>query len=109
MNDAKVYDRVWTTYHPRRGYLDHPELDYIIEIDWNSGGLLLQRNNSLQDENDKHWTNDFYGNLVSPSQVFRTEEEAKEFLVGHYESELFELNRRADRIRQKINRLSFEG
>ena len=109
VSDILLYDRVWTVYHPRIGYLSEPELDYVIEIDKNTGGLLLQKNNSLEDDEDTHWTNDYYGNLVSPSKVFRTEEEAREFLIGYYETILFDLNCKADRVRQKINRLSFNG
>lgn len=109
MIDAQVYDRVWTVYHPRIGYLSFPELDYIIDIEKHSGGLLLQKNNSLDDEEDDHWMNDYYGNLVPPSKVFRTKEEAKAFLLGYFETKLFEFESKASSFREKVNRLKDEN
>lgn len=107
IKNYEIHDPVWTIAHPRNGYLKQPELDYIQEVCAMGGGVLLQRHNSLSDDSDLHWENDFWGNLVKPQDLFNSYEDALGALTLHYES-LLQRHRvnvaRTEHILEGLNR-----
>lgn len=83
-----VGDTVWVVCHPRKGFLQAPVEDTIAEVCEELKGhpprYLLTECNSMGEEGDQHWTNDYYGNLVTEGDFYLSCEEAHEALVNHY-------------------------
>jgi hypothetical protein len=86
--NIEIGETVWAVYHPRNGYYAVPQQDFIQEVDKDQSKVILQSANSLNDETDTHWTNDYYGNLVGLNTLYNSYEEAASFLLGRYEAEL---------------------
>lgn len=86
-----VGDTVWVINHPRKGFLREPVEDTIAEVCTELSGApqryLLTKCNSMGDEIDTHWGNDYYGNLVIEGDFFLSYEEGHEALVSHYMGE----------------------
>lgn len=98
---------VWSVYNPAMGFLLKPCKDYIKEIDNTIQGAILQENNNLDtDDQSSHWSNDYYGNLVSYEYLFETYDEAASFLIKHYENELFIIKTRMSQLIFIIDELS---
>ena len=100
-----VNKEVWCVYHPRNGFLLQPSKDYIKDIDVNQEAVILQENCSLNDFDNQHWTNDYYGNLVSYKYLYESYEEAATFLLGYYEAELFKTQVRVRQLKAVIEGL----
>jgi hypothetical protein len=99
---------VWTITHPRKGYLKEPQLDYVKDISDLTGGILLQYHNSLDDELDNHWSNDFYGNLVSREDLYPDYSSAQEALRSYYEALLFKHKTEVVRLEAVVANLQQE-
>lgn len=92
-------DPVWTIYDPLKGYLKLPEYDYIKEVNHHSNSAVLQSHNYLDDPNQDHWTNDFYGNCISAEYLFVGYESAQKSLRHVYSKQLCDLENKASRVR----------
>lgn len=86
--DFKINDKVWSIYDPIKGHLAYPIEDYVTQIDHVSSAVILQSLNYLNDKTFDHWTNDYYGNLISTNYLFSSYGEACKMLAKYYESKL---------------------
>lgn len=100
-----VSQTVWTTFSPLKGVLDYPLLDTILEVPTNPPGrVLLTKCNHIGGLPDE-WYNDYYGNLIEINYLFSSFEEAKNYLVSHFERQYNEVKKEEYRLNSVILRL----
>jgi hypothetical protein len=107
LEKLKINDRVWSIYDPLKGYLQAPQEDYVTQIDHKSSAVILQGLNYMDDETLDHWTNDYYGNLISTNYLFSSYEEACEVLSKYYEAKLVKVMGEARRYEKILADLTF--
>lgn len=103
----RIGDTVFAVYHPRKGMLQSPIEDKIKEVSENfePHSYILEKVNGLDDPDDDHWSNDWYGNLVEKEFLFRTMSEANAFLKEYYSKELGLLNKRTEKVKTILKNL----
>lgn len=103
----EIGDMVFAVYHPRKGMLQSPIKDKIKDVGENFSpySYILEKVNGFSDDDDDHWSNDWYGNLVKDEYLFRTESEANAFLKEYYTNELGLLKKRTEKIKAILKNL----